>query len=404
MAAIGRGKTRTKQATKQDIAERVQEIQMRQKNWMEQREEAMKQKVKAGTKLSSAEKSSAPKDTKHSLSMSNAIVSSNRLPKERFQSWLAARDKKEGEDVDDPEKEEEEDDIDILKVSSSRTPGYASPEPEWEEGKGNYKDYQQSLIMSQMMSAEDFEAKADTILSRVKCGLDTRDNSSSNNNNNNKNSNSGNSDLSSHYCPVCRNLMKGEQHSPLIYVPCGHNACISCSKGRELCPCCGSQASSKTRNIMLMQIIEDYQKGLHNMKKEAQTSEVSNNLEKMPKRNRGINKTKYREEYENLKMRQDVLNTEIRDIQGEINSYVKEISDGERQISKIQQEEKKVIGQIQSLQDKLHSLEQHRAQYERECECTRQAQKETREKLHQTQDILLTVEIQMEKARLLAEQ
>ena len=111
----------------------------------------------------------------------------------------------------------------------------------------------------------------------------------------------------------------------------------------------------------------------------------------------GINKTKYREEYENLKMRQDVLNTEIRDIQGEINSYVKEISDGERQISKIQQEEKKVIGQIQSLQDKLHSLEQHRAQYERECECTRQAQKETREKLHQTQDILLTVEIQMEK-------
>ena len=61
--------------------------------------------------------------------------------------------------------------------------------------------------MSQMMSAEDFEAKADTILSRVKCGLDTRVNSSSNNNNNNKNSNSGNSDLSSHYCPVCRNLM-----------------------------------------------------------------------------------------------------------------------------------------------------------------------------------------------------
>lgn len=71
--------------------------------------------------------------------MSNATVSSNRLPKERFQSWLAARDKKRGEDVDDPEKKEQEDDIDILKVSSSRTPGYASPEPEWEEGKGNYK-------------------------------------------------------------------------------------------------------------------------------------------------------------------------------------------------------------------------------------------------------------------------
>lgn len=51
-------------------------------------------------------------------------------------------------------------------------------------------------------------------------------------------------------------FQKGDQNSPLIYVPCGHNTCISCSKGRELCPCCGSQASSKTRNIMLMQIIE----------------------------------------------------------------------------------------------------------------------------------------------------
>lgn len=64
-------------------------------------------------------------------------------------------------------------------------------------------------------------------------------------------------------------------------------------------------------------------------------------------------------------MRQEVLKVEIKNIQGEINSYVKEISDGEKQISKIRHEENKVIGQ----------------------------------KLHQTQDILLTVEIQMEKVR-----
>lgn len=103
-------------------------------------------------------------------------------------------------------------------------------------------------------------------------------------------------------------------------------------------------------------------------------------------------------------MRQEVLKVEIKNIQGEINSYVKEISDGEKQISKIRHEENKVIGQIQSLQEKLHALEQHRAQYETEYESTRQTQKEARGKLHQTQDILLTVEIQMEKARLLAEQ
>ncbi|XP_062598912.1 uncharacterized protein LOC134260354 [Saccostrea cucullata] len=258
------------------------------------------------------------------------------------------------------------------------------------------------MIMSQMMSAEDFDAKADNILSRVKYGLDQWSGSGDNHN-------TGTSDLSSHYCPVCRNIMKGDQHCPLIYVPCGHNTCVSCSKGRQICPCCGSQASSKTRNIMLMQIIEEYHKNKQKLKEEQNgnfdsNANSSHNIETAPRRKRGINKTKYREEYENLKMRQEVLKVEIKDIQGQINSYVKEISAGEKQVSSVKREEEKVIGQIQALQEKLRALEQHRAQYETDCECTRQAQKEAREKLHQTQDILLTVEIQMEKARLLAEQ
>lgn len=54
--------------------------------------------------------------------------------------------------------------------------------------------------MNQMMSAEDFDARADSILTRVKYGLDKQDSSS-------KNNNSGASDLSGHYCPVCRKLM-----------------------------------------------------------------------------------------------------------------------------------------------------------------------------------------------------
>lgn len=54
--------------------------------------------------------------------------------------------------------------------------------------------------MNQMMSAEDFDARADSILTRVKYGLDKQDSSSNNNN-------AGTSDLSGHYCPVCRKLM-----------------------------------------------------------------------------------------------------------------------------------------------------------------------------------------------------
>lgn len=253
MASAGRGKARTKQATKHEIAERVQEIQMRQKNWMEQREVALKQKVNSGERSATVEKkpetkiAPSPKPTKNTSSENIVATSNHRVSKERFKSWMVAREKKGKMDHGDSE---EEGGADVLKVSSSRTPGYASPEPaEWEEEEASYKNYQQSQIMNQMMSAEDFDARADSILTRVKYGLDKQDSSSNNNN-------AGTSDLSGHYCPVCRKLMKGDQNSPLIYVPCGHNTCISCSKGRELCPCCGSQASSKTRNIMLMQIIE----------------------------------------------------------------------------------------------------------------------------------------------------
>ncbi|XP_061185741.1 uncharacterized protein LOC133193828 [Saccostrea echinata] len=406
MASFGRGKTRTKHATKQEIAGKVQEIQMRQKNWMEQREAALKQKptsaTKSAEKIAPSKNRTSTKENKPSLTENLGSSSNNQMHKERFKSWLASRERREEEDLREREEDLREEDVDILRVSSARTPGYASPEPGWEETSGNYKDYQQSMIMSQMMSAEDFDAKADNILSRVKYGLDKQDGSGDDNN-------KGTSDLSSHYCPICRNIMKGDQHSPLIYVPCGHNTCVSCSKGRQICPCCGSQASSKTRNIMLMQIIEEYHKNKQKFKEE-QNSKIESNeynsqsLETAPRRKRGINKTKYREEYENLKMRQEVLKVEIKDIQGQINSYVKEISAGEKQVLSVKREEEKVIGQIQSLQEKLRALEQHRAQYETDCECTRQAQKEAREKLHQTQDILLTVEIQMEKARLLAEQ
>lgn len=58
------------------------------------------------------------------------------MSKERFKSWMVARERKGKMDHGDYE---EEDSADVFKVSSSRTPGYASPEPEWEEEETSYK-------------------------------------------------------------------------------------------------------------------------------------------------------------------------------------------------------------------------------------------------------------------------
>lgn len=60
------------------------------------------------------------------------------MSKERFKSWMIAKERKGKMDHGDSE-EEDMCSADVLKVSSSRTPGYASPEPEWEEEETSYK-------------------------------------------------------------------------------------------------------------------------------------------------------------------------------------------------------------------------------------------------------------------------
>lgn len=78
----------------------------------------------------------SPKQTKNTSSENIVSTSNHQISKERFKSWMVAREKKGEMDHGDSE---EEGGADVLKVSSSRTPGYASPEPEWEEEKASYK-------------------------------------------------------------------------------------------------------------------------------------------------------------------------------------------------------------------------------------------------------------------------
>lgn len=79
----------------------------------------------------------SPKPTKNTSSENIVSTSNHRVSKERFKSWMVAREKKGKMDHGDSE---EEGGADVLKVSSSRTPGYASPEPaEWEEEEASYK-------------------------------------------------------------------------------------------------------------------------------------------------------------------------------------------------------------------------------------------------------------------------
>ncbi|KAK3108488.1 hypothetical protein FSP39_008990 [Pinctada imbricata] len=265
------------------------------------------------------------------------------------------------------------------------------------------------------MSHKNFDALADSIVARVKQDISMKDMGYRGTDQINYRENvkegggsrtqgGSNSDLSSHYCPLCHKLMLSPEHSPTILVPCGHSVCQSCSDYRSTCPTCRSNIASKTCNIMLQQIIQDYHSNRENVTRQKETSykpsvytEQYRDRGQKTKDNR--NKVKYREEYENLKTRQDVLRSEVKSIQGHMKSLTSQIEQEDRQINNVAKEEEKVKGQIRSLEEKLQMLQSHKEQYEKDRDDLKRQKEEGRNKLNMAKDTLLTVEIEMEKCR-----
>lgn len=92
-------------------------------------------------------------------------------------------------------------DVNILSISSSRSPQYATPDLGW-----NSDDETGEITAAQLMDPEDFDAVADDIIARVKGDLSlkggTRKHAAER-----VGGESNGSKLSSHICPNCENLM-----------------------------------------------------------------------------------------------------------------------------------------------------------------------------------------------------
>lgn len=125
---------------------------------------------------------------------------------------------------------------DVLHVSSSRTPGFATPDPEWDSSVdySSHSNHFSKHVAKTLMSHQDFDDMANKIVARVKNELDVPNKShnkmatsysgyyhgnaipniSTKDDSNNCNVRATYSrereDLSSHYCPECGQLMVGE--------------------------------------------------------------------------------------------------------------------------------------------------------------------------------------------------
>lgn len=155
--------------------------------------------------------------------------------KDKFQSWMEEREKSEKLKLKDNKEP------DVLHVSSSRTPGFATPDPEWDSSvdyssHSNHfsKHDHRADVAKTLMSHQDFDDMANKIVARVKNELDVPNKSHNkmatsysgyyhgnaipniSTKDDSKNCNvratysREREDLSSHYCPECGQLMVGE--------------------------------------------------------------------------------------------------------------------------------------------------------------------------------------------------
>lgn len=291
--------------------------------------------------------------------------------------------------------------VNVLKVPSNRSPGFASPDVGW-----NSDDETGEITAATLLSPEDFDARADDIIAKVKGDMALTTIAPVKNSHRTVESAyhsvaskplheepvpQGESGLSSHICPTCDKLMMPPNASPMLLIPCGHTLCNSCCVKAKFCAICGCSTQSSTLNIMLQQIITNF----HTKQTHRQSAHKAASKQKI--------QNNYQEEYQNLLTRQEILQEESENIANNLKKLTKKLDRDQQQVTSIQRKEEDIEKKIEELQKQLKELSEHRQEYEKNCYTLEVQTKQEKNRLILVQDSLTSVQQQIEKVKLLAE-
>ncbi|XP_067649644.1 uncharacterized protein [Haliotis asinina] len=433
---------------KEEVAEKVREMKLRQQNWMKQRDEHLTKneteaaKTKAGVESHSNNRSgpkkASPAAPQSLLSRTQSAEGrlNTQLPKPastngggtsqlntrgKFQNWLQVRHNSSDVAADSSEREEDEgtDDLDGASVYVQR--GTSAPVCQQRDDISDFSEGEFEELKSRLLAPKDFDALADRIVSRVKKDLDL------NGTNHQYKTSSyqgkrhvsaelpleneeSSSNMSSHHCPCCSEIMIGSQFTPLLLIPCGHTVCRECCQGRELCPECYCSIGSTTCNIMLQQIIQEYQ-GKKTVQRIARSQTYRKDHQYSPQNYQehakgthpSVDNNHYKEQLQNLHTRLDVLSSEKTSAQVECERLSDAIQREALQVRNISKEEDNICSQIDALEEKLNVLRQHRTEYENKCEEMKVEREEAQRRLTMLKETIESLNNELEKVQLLSE-
>ncbi|XP_070211008.1 uncharacterized protein [Littorina saxatilis] len=434
---------------KEQVAERVKEIQMRQKNWLRQRDYHINNGYESSSDQIHVSSSTAqpaktiPKDAykatpkgsgtggadilkihhKSSQDVSSQVSDKlNVKVKHGFGAWLQSR--KTAEDT-------EQNEVNGTHHGEEEAIEHSNARELSEEHSTLSTTSHKTSNRSYPLTPAEFDTLADSIASRVKQDLGIRNGQADSTGRNPErreiggeslprgktfvqdetdavrnsikmNSNGGGDDgdengavdVSSHRCAFCSSLMAMAQHAPTLLVPCGHTVCKVCATSHNNCRLCGTKVASLTTNIMLQQIINEF-----NRKKGGQASHHSRvdatweGLEEvhaasLPKTTAIQREVNYTSQLQNLHDRQSALEEEANSRRREKDRVTNKVKRAEQQLNAILREESGMMEQLRQMEEKLRDLRHHKEEYSGE---VRQLQEDQRTASEQVTQVERTV-------------
>ncbi|RUS80241.1 hypothetical protein EGW08_012006 [Elysia chlorotica] len=405
---------------KEDASHKLKEIKQRQQNWLKQREQS-KVKEDSRAKVSSAptnsSKSTEPSKLHHTKKL--AQPPGNRAPEiqARFKNWVTARENgskgKEEAVFDDAASIRSGVESELARLV---TPDQPVAEEEFDDlaekiacKVKNDLGLSQSVASSHNTESTDITEIGnidEQSLGSEKCQTFTRDVPVFNH--------LGTSGLACHNCTICKKVMLYSKNIPMMVIPCGHTLCKACSEGRQNCPSCDCRIVSLTVNIMLQQVIQEYQSHssphvsgdmsaeLDKHKRLAVAPEVVD-LKKNTEDNRRNRLVSYTSQLANLRTRHDILSFEKGGLLDNQKQLAGKIRQNEAQVVNVKKQEQETEKAILDLHERLAALTEHREQYETQVAELKEEKTKVDGKVAMLESTISSLNREIEKVALLAE-
>eukprot|EP00602_Paraphysomonas_sp_CaronLab_P008744 CAMPEP_0185035806 /NCGR_PEP_ID=MMETSP1103-20130426/27822_1 /TAXON_ID=36769 /ORGANISM="Paraphysomonas bandaiensis, Strain Caron Lab Isolate" /LENGTH=327 /DNA_ID=CAMNT_0027573065 /DNA_START=22 /DNA_END=1005 /DNA_ORIENTATION=- len=215
------------------------------------------------------------------------------------------------------------------------------------------------------------------------------------------------SELHTHTCKICFELMTSPDHTPMLLFPCGHTFCKACmekqSNKSKTCPYCRQCITSMAVNQSLKDLIDQFALQRRKLNDTSvRVDDVFPNRKEAGVNSR--NSSRYEARYRSCEMRHGIL---VNELEHEKTVALEKIVKRKRTIKNAEEhlraERKVVTDKMALLQEELELIDKYLMEQETKMKDVEELEVETRQGIRLLETSIASIQGEMEKLRILAD-